>query len=223
MMQDELFIWRLLLGWPVWRDSSDWPSLQACWHEDGYMVTTSGMATAKEFVTAAAAASKKGLDVQHFVGGISIEIENGRAIAQSKVILSQRAPVDGVICDAQCQGRFLDFLERREGRWGISLRLPIYERSRLDSVEPASINLDQQLLDRFPIGYRYLAYLQVKNGMSICTDLPEPRSRAADKILELSRLWLNGAAVEPHREAEVMQSRRINEETANSIASPPLS
>jgi hypothetical protein len=43
------------------------------------------------------------------------------------------------------------------------LRQPIYEKDRLDPVDPAAnLVLDQTLLARFPEGYRHLAYLQSK-------------------------------------------------------------
>ena len=61
-----------------------------------------------------------------------------RAIAQTKMTISQRAEVDGVLCDVVCTGRFYDFLEKRDGRWGLVLRQPIYEKDRLDPVDPAA-------------------------------------------------------------------------------------
>ena len=68
-----------------------------------------------------------------------------------------------MLCDVACTGRFYDFLEQRDGRWGIVLRQPIYEKDRLDPVDPAaSLVLDLELLARYPEGYRYLAYLQVQ-------------------------------------------------------------
>ena len=75
--------------------------------------------------------------------------------------ISQRAQVDGVVCDVVCTGRFYDFLEQRGGRWGIVLRQPIYEKDRLDPLDPGGAPmLDAALLGRFPEGYRHLAYLQ---------------------------------------------------------------
>jgi hypothetical protein len=44
--------------------------------------------------------------------------------------IMQRGPVDGVLCDVACTGRFYDFLEKRDGRWGMVLRQPIYEKCR---------------------------------------------------------------------------------------------
>ena len=40
--------------------------------------------------------------------------------------INQRADVDDVRCDVVCTGRFYDFLEKRNGRWGLVLRQPIY-------------------------------------------------------------------------------------------------
>ena len=65
--------------------------------------------------------------------------------------ISQRAPVDGVICDVVCTGRFYDFFEKRDGRWGFVLRRLVYEKDRLDPVDPsAKLALDQDLLKQFP-------------------------------------------------------------------------
>ena len=52
--------------------------------------------------------------------------------------ISQRAHVHDVLCDVVCTGRFYDFLEKRDGRWGIVLRQPIYEKDRIDPVDPAA-------------------------------------------------------------------------------------
>ena len=71
--------------------------------------------------------------------------------------------VDGFRVDVVCFGRFYDFFEKRDGRWGIVRRQPIYEKDRLDPVDPSvTLNLDMDLYIRFPEGYRFLAYLQIK-------------------------------------------------------------
>jgi hypothetical protein len=93
--------------------------------------------------------------------------------------INQRAPLDGVLVDVVCFGRFYDFLEKREGRWGIVRRQPIYEKDRLDPVDPgAKLKFDADLLNQFPEGYRHLAYLQAKNGFTskeICRVYEAPR------------------------------------------------
>ena len=52
--------------------------------------------------------------------------------------INQRALVHDVPCDVVCTGRFYDFFEKRNERWGIVLRQPIYEKDRMDPVDPAS-------------------------------------------------------------------------------------
>jgi hypothetical protein len=93
--------------------------------------------------------------ILHFLGGTSVEVAGDRAVAQTKMTISQRASVDGVLCDVVCAGRFYDFFEKRDGRWGFVLRQAIYERDRLDPVDPTeSVALDPELLSRLPEGYR---------------------------------------------------------------------
>ena len=88
--------------------------------------------------------------------------------------ISQRGPVDGVLVDVVCTGRFYDFFEQRDGRWAIVRRQPIYEKDRMDPVDPgARLALDPELLSRFPEGYRHLAYLQTKLGFTIKRELPQ--------------------------------------------------
>jgi len=63
----------------------------------------------------------------------------------------QRGEVDGVLCDVACTGRFYDFMEQRDGRWGMVLRQPIYEKDRLDPVEQGvELALAEETLAQFP-------------------------------------------------------------------------
>src|SRR6185295_10991787 len=96
---------------------------------------------------------QKGVRILHFLGGSTVDVSGNRAIAQTKMTISQRARVDDVLCDVVCTGRFYDFFEKREGRWGLVLRQPIYEKDRLDPLDPsAKLVLDKDLLARFPEG-----------------------------------------------------------------------
>ena len=77
---------------------------------------------------------------------------------------------------------------------GIVRRQPIYEKDRLDPVDPAAVlHLDPELLSRFPEGYRHLAYLQSKNGMAVKTDLPGLRGLAVEKLYAEGNAWLAGS------------------------------
>ena len=111
--------------------------------------------------------------------------------------IHQRALVDGVEVDVTCTGRFYDFLEKRDGRWGLVLRQPIYEQDRMDPVDPAArLELDADLLAQFPEGYRHLAYLQTRIGYDVKRDMPGLQGAGGRGALRSGAAWLGGAPLD---------------------------
>jgi hypothetical protein len=182
--------------WVIYSDSGDWERFAALWHEDGWMSATWFQAPAREFVRARREGFDKGVSIIHFLGGFTCEISQARAVAQTKMTISQRAAVEGVLCDVTCTGRFYDFLEQRAGRWGMVRRQPIYEKDRIDPVIPgAALRLDPELLGSFPEGYRHLGYLQTRIGYAVKKHgLPGLRGPEVEKLYAEGRAWLAGAA-----------------------------
>ena len=85
----------------------------------------------------------------------------------------------------------------REGRWAIVLRQPIYEKDRLDPVAPdATLALDKTLLQRFPEGYRHLAYLQSRIGYAVKRDMPGLKGAEVEALYARGRRWLQGGALD---------------------------
>ncbi|MFC7557178.1 nuclear transport factor 2 family protein [Pseudoroseomonas wenyumeiae] len=147
--------------------------------------------TGDEFIAANKEGWARGVTILHSLGGMSIDLEADRAIAQTKMSISQRAEVEGVICDVVCIGRFYDFLEKVDGRWGMVLRQPIYEKDRLDPVDTNQpIEMDRDLLAQFPEGYRHLAYLQTKIGYRVKQGMPGLRGPEAEALYKRGRAWL---------------------------------
>ena len=133
--------------------------------------------------------------ILHFLGGHTVDIAGARAVAQTRMKIEQRAEVEGVTCDVTCTGRFYDFIERRGGRWAIVLRQPIYEKDRLDPVDPsAMLKLDAEIIAHFPEGYCHLAYLQSKNGFKVKIGLPGLRGPEVEKLYAEGKAWLAGSA-----------------------------
>ena len=191
---DRLAIIEVVNNWVLWSDSGDWERFATVWHDDAWMTATWFQGPAKEFQKARRAGFERGVSIIHFLGGTTVELRRERAIAQTKMTINQRAPVDGVVVDVVCTGRFYDFFEKRDGRWGIVRRQPIYEKDRLDPVDPSvRLALDQTLLDRFPEGYRHLAYLQTKAGFNVRLGLPGLRGPEVQKLYAEGRAWLEGA------------------------------
>ena len=190
---DKVAIRELVENWVVWRDARLWDRFRTVWHAEGRMMATWFQGGFEEFIKVNDEGWARGVRILHFLGGSSIDVAGERAVAQTKMTISQRAPVDGVICDVVCTGRFFDFFAKREGRWGLVLRQPIYEKDRLDPVDPsAKLVLDHELLKRFPEGYRHLAYLQTRIGYKVKSDMPGLEGPELVQLYARGARWLKG-------------------------------
>ncbi len=185
-------------NWAVWRDACLWDHFEGVWHPEGEMWATWFQGSYKDFIKVSREGFAKGVRILHFLGGSSIDLalENKphpRAIAQTKMTISQRAMVHDVEVDVLCTGRFYDFIEKRDGEWRIVLRRLVYEKDRLDPVDPnAKLELDPKLLAEFPVGYRHLAYLQTRIGYKVKKDMAGLVGPDVDKLYALGKGWLKG-------------------------------
>jgi len=192
-MAERITIREMVENWVVWRDALQWEKFRALWHDDGVMMATWTQGTADQFIEMSKQGFAKGVRILHFLGGSSIEVKGNRALSQTKMTISQRAPVHDVVCDVVCTGRFVNFWEKRAGRWGLVLRQPIYEKDRMDPVDPAAkLSLDQKLLMSFREGYRHLAYLQVGIGYPVKTDMPGLTGSEVETLYARGASWLKG-------------------------------
>lgn len=186
---------QLMEDWALWRDAGDWERFATVWHpHDGWMSATWFQGSATDFIKASREGFENGVSILHFLGGHTADIVGDRAVAQTKMSISQRSSIDGVEVDVLCTGRFYDFLSRHEGNWTIARRQLIYEKDRLDVIDPAaSLTLDTALLNRFPIGYRHLAYLQTKAGFTVKGGLPGLTGTAVEQLYSAGAKWLAAA------------------------------
>jgi hypothetical protein len=190
---DRLAIRDVIENWVLYRDAGDWERLKTVWHDDGYMMATWFQGTAVEFAKVSKSGMDKGVNILHFLGGTTIDISGNRAIAQTKMSISQRAPVHGVTCDVVCVGRFYDFFERRKGSWAIVLRRLTYEKDRIDPVDNSKkLKLDSKVLSRYPVGYQHLAYMQAGLGFPVKTNMPGLQGPDTDALYESGAAWLSG-------------------------------
>ncbi|HEV3332873.1 MAG TPA: nuclear transport factor 2 family protein [Bryobacteraceae bacterium] len=191
---ERLKIRELVENWVLWRDANDWDRFRTVWAPEGRMMATWTQGTFEEFIAMSQAGFAKGVRILHFLGGSTIEINGPRAISLTKMTISQRGKVHEVLCDVVCTGRFCDFLRKKDdGNWRISLRQPIYEKDRMDPVDPAArLELDPERLARFPEGYRHLAYLQSLIGYPVKTDMPGLTGPEVEALYARCRAWLAG-------------------------------
>jgi len=192
-LNDELLIRRLIERWVVWRDAGDWERFATVWHPEGVMMATWFQGPFEEFIRVTREGWERGVSILHFLGGSAIDVAGDRAIAQTKMTISQRGLVDGVPCDVVCTGRFYDFVQRHEGEWKLLHRQPIYEKDRIDPIDPAAApQLDAAMLAGFPEGYRHLAYIQSRIGYRVKMDMPMLKGPEVEALYRRGAAWLAG-------------------------------
>ena len=194
MTDDVQTIRETVENWALWRDAGDWERFATVWHDDGWMTATWFQGPATEFIAVSRQGFERGVSILHFLGGTTCDVVGTRAIAQTKMTINQRASVHDVVVDVVCTGRFYDFFEKRQRRWGVVRRQPIYEKDRMDPVDPsARLTLDASILGQFPEGYRHLGYLQSNNGFQVKKGLPGLRGEAVEKLYAEGKAWLAGS------------------------------
>jgi len=197
-LADRLAIRTVVESWVLARDSASWDWFREQWHDDGYMMATWFQGPKEDFIRVSQEGYEKGVNILHYTGASQSTVRGTRAISQTRMTIMQRGEVHGVLVDVACIGRFYDFFEKRDGRWGIVLRQPIYEKDRMDPVQPgATVELDRDLLERFPEGYRHLAYLQVQVGYPVKPDMPGLRGPETEALYARGAAWLAGEPVAP--------------------------
>ncbi len=130
--EDRLHIRDLIENWALYRDSGDWERFASVWHDGARMNATWFQGPHGDFIEATTnkGVPPRGCRSDPLLGGTKRSTrasDVARAVAQTKMTISQRGLVHDVLVDVVCAGRFYDFLERRDGRWGIvPLRQPIW-------------------------------------------------------------------------------------------------
>jgi hypothetical protein len=195
---DRLAIRDVVESWVIARDSADWERFRAQWHDDGYMMATWFQGPKDDFIRVSQEGFANGVNILHYTGQSQSTVNGNRAISQTRMTIMQRGVVHGVLCDVSCIGRFYDFFEKRDGRWAIVLRQPIYEKDRIDPVEPGvTLKLDHELLGKYPLGYCHLAYLQVQVGYPVKENMPGLRGPEVEALYARGAAWLVGMQVAP--------------------------
>lgn len=188
---DRAAITQVTQEWGIARDAGRWDRLRACYTSDAVMHTTWFVGPAAEFVERSMAAARAGARVQHFIGATTMELRDDKAVVETRMVLMVRGLLEGVEVDATCWGRFHDRFVKREGQWRILKRVPVYEKDRLDAVDPsATLSIDRDVLARQADGCRHLTYMQSRGGATIMPNSAVPGSEALARLEAESAAWL---------------------------------
>ncbi len=184
----------LIEKWAVARDAFLWDDFRSVWHNDGTMKATWTEGTYEFFIKTTEEGLKNGLNILHDLGGSAIDVNGDRATSMTRMVILQRAVVEGVLCDVTTYARHYDLWERRDGNWGLVRRETICDKDRIDPVDcNETVILDQDLLNQVPVEYQHLAYLQTKIGYTVNKDVPRlSGGKSLDALLKKGADWLNG-------------------------------
>ncbi len=170
-MLDEHEIAGLLVRWGHARDADDWETLAACFHDEATISISWMSGPVRDFLEgskAMARARPPGTHVKHVFAGPLILTNGARAFSRCHVTLFARTFIDGHEFDFESLFRFFDLLERREGVWRILRRVGVYEKDRMDPVDPRSVPTgfyEDMDLSSFPSEMRFLCFRQSKAGV----------------------------------------------------------
>jgi 3-phenylpropionate/cinnamic acid dioxygenase small subunit len=196
--QDEHDIAALLFRWGHARDCDDWDTLAACFHDDATIHISWISAPAAEFVARSreqASKRKPGSHTKHLIGGPWIEVNGDRAFARCHVNLYFRVRIEGHQFDVQAWFRFFDLLEKRDRVWRIVKRTGVYEKDRMDPVDPRGVPdavLGDADFSGFPPAARHLCYLQQLSGRPAVSNIVSVYSDEEAALTAAGHDWLAG-------------------------------
>jgi SnoaL-like domain len=177
--------------WALARDTGQWEKLRSLYAPGATMQTTWFEGSADEFIERSAKGFGRSAKAQHLVGASVIDLCGTRAIAETRIVLLLRAALGQIQVDVTCYGRFVDFFASNGSRWQICKRVPVYEKDRIDPVNPAEqLDIDREVLSQFAEGYRYLAYVQSRAGANVTKGLIEPGSVEERNLYRDGAEWL---------------------------------
>lgn len=159
---DKLGCAELIQRWGVCRDQGKWRELRDTFTPDGHISISWFRGPFEQFVERCRASFVAGHGwSRHHLFAPSITLGGDRAVAETAVVIRVRQSFNGVEVDLTSCSRFLDRLERRCDGWQIAERAAIYERDRLDPVEPSpAFDALFATADtaQYPVQYRYMAF-----------------------------------------------------------------
>jgi hypothetical protein len=195
-LEDKYACAELIQSWGLSRDQGKWPELLATFSPDGQISVSWFSGAFREFVERSRQGFEAGQRSKHQIFPSLVRLAGDRGVAETNVVILVRQKIGGVLTDMTSFARFLDRLERtRSGAWRIVERTAIYERDRLDPVEPTE-NFERLFkasdLSIYPEAYRYMAARLVAAGRSLAPVIYRDGSPHTAQLYLRYDAWLEG-------------------------------
>jgi hypothetical protein len=196
-LADKIACADLIQAWGIYRDQGKWKELRGTFTPDGHISVSWFRGPFEQFVERCRASFGVGNSwSRHHLFPPTIKLNGDLAIGETSVIIRVRQPFNGIAVDLTSCSRFLDRIERHSGGWLISERAAIYERDRLDPVEPSAA-FDELFkaanTSQYPEPYRYMAFrLAHAPGRSLASVIYRDREPETTDLYARFSDWLAG-------------------------------
>lgn len=181
------------------RDSGFWDRLAECYHSKAEFTSSWYKGSPADFFKVAAPklerARQEGGEQKHVTSNHWIEIKGDRAIAEADLILFMRRAVNGVDLDFATWSRRLQLIERENGAWKIYRRWVIYERDRMDPVDPTvapQSYYDEAAMAKYPKKLRYHLWRNEMMGSAPEKHIVLRGTKEEDAARAEARKWIEG-------------------------------
>ena len=184
----------------ITRDSGFWDQLAECYHSKAEFTSSWWQGKPADFVKAASkkleTAREEGGEQKHVASSHWIVINGDRATCECDISLYMRRGIKGVEMDFITWSRRIHLLAKEKGEWKIWRRFAVYERDRVDAVEPGidlSEHLDPRELSKYPKQIRLHLWRNKVHGSEASADLCIRGTPQEDKVRAEARKWIEDA------------------------------
>jgi hypothetical protein len=182
------------------RDSGWWEKLAECYHSEAEFTSSWWQGKPSDFVKEAdkklSVAREKGGEQKHMTANHLVALNGDRAVAECDLILFMRRSIKDVELDFATFSRRIHLMAREKGDWKIFRRFAVYERDRMDPVDPTvgpEEYFDPKAMAKFPKQIRYHLWRNEIHGSGPSENLCIRGTEQEKKVREESRKWIEGA------------------------------
>nr|CTQ96803.1 Bile acid 7-alpha dehydratase BaiE (EC 4.2.1.106) [Kibdelosporangium sp. MJ126-NF4] len=187
-VEDKLAISDLMTGW-MHRDLSQWDQLRGLFHADARMEIAWFEGPAGDFVDASERMGHSDLRSKHLIANPVVTFHGDKAVVETNaVLIGENIQLN---LGFNVHNRFIDRVEKRDGRWGIVHRCSVYDHGTF-TFPLGLIDIEGATVAKYPREYAALAYVLEKSGYPVNRVFPTKGSDLERDIRNAAARWLTG-------------------------------
>jgi SnoaL-like domain len=183
----------VIQSWGLYRDQLRWAELLETFTPDSSIAVSWFRGSFSDFVKACQSRVGRAGSAKHLLQPSVVQVAGTRALAETSTVILVRQDIEGVAVDLTSNARFLDRLEKRSGTWKILERAAVYERDRLDPVEPSeafAALMQKADCTPFPAQYRYMAFRVAAAGGALAEPVHRDGRPETEALQARYAAWL---------------------------------